>query len=170
MHGAKHEDLDNAVYHWFILVREESCWCISQFERKAEKFAAAFGIEDFHCSNGWIDRFKQWHDLKFRAISGKTGEVSREMTSNWLKDVFPKLTEGYQPEDIYSADEVGLFCQLLPSKTLASKENDCAGTKKRKQRVTLLLGANMNGTGLLCPPLVGKLLTTVHLPSLEGVA
>ena len=22
MRGAKHEDLDNAVYHWFVLVRE----------------------------------------------------------------------------------------------------------------------------------------------------
>ena len=22
MHGAKHEDLDNAVYHWFVQVRE----------------------------------------------------------------------------------------------------------------------------------------------------
>ena len=84
------------------------------------------------------------------------GEVSLEMTSNWLKDVFPKLIEGYQPDDIYSADEAGLFYQLLLSKTLASKEDDCAGTKKRKQRVTLLLGANMDGTGLLRPLLVGK--------------
>ena len=69
---------------------------------------------------------------------------------------FPKLIEGYQPEDIYSADEAGLFYQLLPSHTLASKEDDCAGTKKRKQRVTLLLGANIDGTGLLGPLLVGK--------------
>ena len=37
---------------------------------------------------------------------------------------------------------------------VASKEEeDCAGTKKRKQRVTLLLGANTDGTG---PLLVGK--------------
>ena len=39
---------------------------------------------------------------------------------------------------------------------VASKEDDCAGTKKRKQRVTLLLGANMDGTGQLCPLQVGK--------------
>ena len=111
----------------------------------------AFGIEDFHCSNGWIDRFKQWHYLKFTTLSGEEAEVSLETTSNWLKVVFPKLIEGYQPEDIYSAGEAGLFYQLLPSKTLASKEDNCAGTKKRKQRVTLLLGANMDGSDLLCP-------------------
>ena len=35
-------------------------------------------------------------------------------------------------------------------------EDDCAGTKKSKQRVTLLLGANMDGSGLLRPLLVGK--------------
>ena len=72
------------------------------------------------------------------------------------KDVLTKLIEGYQPDDIYSADEAGLFYQLLPSQTLASKEDDCAGTNKRKQSVTLLLGANMDGTGLLRPLLVGK--------------
>ena len=87
-------------------------------KEKAKKFATAFDIEDLHCSSGWIDCFKQWHDLKFRTISGEKGEVSPEMTSNWLKVVFPKLIEGYQPEDIYSADEAGLFYQLLPSKTL----------------------------------------------------
>ena len=78
------------------------------------------------------------------------------MTSNWLKDDFPKLIEEYLPEDIYNADETGLFYQLLPSKILASKEDDCAGTKKSKQRVTLLLGTNMDGSDLLCPLLDGK--------------
>ena len=39
-------------------------------------------LEDFHCSNGWIDCFKQWHDLKFKTISGEKGEVSLELTSN----------------------------------------------------------------------------------------
>ena len=39
---------------------------------------------------------------------------------------------------------------------MASTEDDCAGTKKSKQRVTLLLGANTDGTGLLRPLFVGK--------------
>ena len=86
--GAKHEDLDNAVYHWFELVREKKMPVSSHIlKEKAKTFVAAFGIEDFHCSNGWIDCFKQWHDLKFRTISGEKGEVGLATTSNWLKDV-----------------------------------------------------------------------------------
>ena len=56
--------------------REKVAGVNSHFERKAEKFVTAFGIEDFHCSNGWIDCFKQWHDLKFRTVSGKRGSKS----------------------------------------------------------------------------------------------
>ena len=64
--------------------------------------------------------------------------------------------KGYKPEYIYNADETGLFYQLLPSKTLASKEDDCAGTTKSKLRVTLLLGANFDGSDQLCPLFIGK--------------
>ena len=125
-------------------------------KEKAEKFAAALDIEDFHCSNGWIDRFKQRHDLKFKTIIGERGDVNMETTSNWLRDVYPALVEGYKPEDTYNADETGLFYQLLPNKTLASKEDECVGIKKNKQRVTLLLGANADGSDRLRPLLIGK--------------
>ena len=75
MHGAKHEDLDSAVYRWFLQVRERKLPVSSHIlKEKAEKFAAAFGIEDFHCSNGWVDHFKQRHDLRFRAISDEKGK------------------------------------------------------------------------------------------------
>ena len=156
MRSAKHEDLDSAVYHWFPQERERKLPVSSHIlKEKAMKFAAAFGIEDFHCSNGWMDRLKQRHDLRFRAISGEQGEVSNDTTSNWLKDDLPKLIKAYQPTDIYNAVETGLFYQLMPNKTLARKD-DCAGMKKSKQRVTLLLGANMDGSDRLRPLLIGK--------------
>jgi hypothetical protein len=90
MRGAKYDDLDSAVYRWFVQIREKKL-PVSSFilKEKADKFAAAFGIEDFQCSNGWIDRFKQRHDLKFKTISGEKGDVSSEMTSNWLRISFP---------------------------------------------------------------------------------
>ena len=157
MRGAKRVDLDSAVYHWFLQERERKLHVSSHIlKEKAKKFAAAFGIEDFHCSNGWMDRLKQRHDLRFRSISGKQGEVCNDTTSSWLKDVLPKLIEAYQPTDIYNADETDLFYQLMSNKTPARKEDDCSGMKKSKQRVTLLLGANMDGSDQLCPLLIGK--------------
>ena len=157
MLGAKHDDLDSALHRWFVQARERKTPVSGHvLKEKAEKFAATFAIEGFQCSNGWIDRFKQRHDLKFKTIVGEKGEVNSEITSHWLKDVYTTLVEGYKPEDIYNADETGLFYQLLPNKTLATKDDDCAGTKKSKQRVTLLLGGNLDGSDRLRPLFIGK--------------
>ena len=62
-----------------------------------------------------------------------------------------------QKEQIYNADETGLFWRVLPDKTLAgSREKDAPGVKKSKDRVTLLCCANATGTHKLKPVLIGK--------------
>ena len=81
-------------------------------KEKAEKFAAALDIEDFHCSNGWIDRFKHCHNLKFKTIIGEKGDMNIKTTSNWLRDVYPALVEKY------NADKTGLFYQTSTKQNL----------------------------------------------------
>ena len=57
-----------------------------------------------------------------------------------------------QKEQIYNADETGLFWQVLPDKTLAgSCEKDAPGVKKSKDRVTLFCCAIATGTQKLKP-------------------
>ena len=57
-----------------------------------------------------------------------------------------EILEKYAPEDIYKADEAGLFFQLLPDRTLAFKGEECYGGKKSKQRLTVVLCTNSTGT------------------------
>ena len=72
MRGAKHDDIDSALHRWFVQARERKVPVSGHvLKEKAEKFAAALGVEEFHCSNGWIDRFKKRHDLKFKTIVGE---------------------------------------------------------------------------------------------------
>ena len=154
---AKYEDIDEAVYRWFCQAREKNVPISAAIlKAKAVKYALSFGVNDFACSNGWIDHFKQRHDLSFKTIIGEKGDVNMDTTQTWLKDVFPTLIEGYKSNDIYNADETGLFYQLLPNKTLARAGDECAGNKRSKQRITLLLGANMDGTDCLTPLVIGK--------------
>ena len=68
----------------------------------------------------------------------------------------PKLIENYREEDIFNADETGLFYRCLPDKTLAFKGEKCHGGKHSKERITLLLAANMNGSEKIKPLLIGK--------------
>lgn len=52
------------------------------------------------------------------------------------------LTE-FKPEYIFSADEIALFCRLLPGKRLTFKDGDCSGGKQSKDRVSVLIDVNM---------------------------
>lgn len=74
----------------------------------------------------------------------------------WKRDVLPSLLKDYQEQDIFNADETGLFFKCLPDKTLTFKNEKCHGGKHSKERVTLLLAANMDGSEKLRILLIGK--------------
>ncbi|CAH4036248.1 unnamed protein product [Pieris brassicae] len=52
----------------------------------------------------------------------------------------------YTPEEIFNADETGLFYNLTPDKTLKFKGEECKGGKLPKTRITVLVAANMTGS------------------------
>lgn len=58
-----------------------------------------------------------------------------------MRTVFSKLVDGYAPDEICNADEMGLFFKLTPNKTLKFKGGKCTGGKMSKERIT----ANMMG-------------------------
>uniref|UniRef100_A0A8D0L318 Tigger transposable element-derived protein 6 n=1 Tax=Sphenodon punctatus TaxID=8508 RepID=A0A8D0L318_SPHPU len=149
--NATHEDLDEAVYRWFKMARDNNMPVSGDALRtKAKTFAASLGIENFKCSNGWLDRFKQRHDLKFKR------SVNMEVANVWLTDVLPSLLQNYNPTDIYNVCETGLFYQLLPTRTLLKSNTSGSDMKQTKQQITLLLGGNMAGSDRLTPLCVGK--------------
>ena len=59
---------------------------------------------------------------------------------------FYQSYEGLIPSNIFNADETGLYWRLLPDKIHAVTEEVCTGGKKSKERVTLLVCANMSGS------------------------
>ena len=62
------------------------------------------------------------------------------------QQVLRPLLRQFSADDVFNLDETGLFWQLLPNKTMAFREEQCTGGKKSKQRITLLVGANMSGS------------------------
>jgi hypothetical protein len=89
------------------------------------KIAATMGIENFSVSNGCISCFKQFHGLVFKKLAGESA------TDLWFERL-PKLLEGFKAWDIYNADEMGVFFNCLPDRTLALKGETCYGEKMRK--------------------------------------
>jgi hypothetical protein len=62
-----------------------------------------------------------------------------------LVDV-PTLIADYAPRDVFNTDETGLFFNVLPPKTFAFKDETCSGGKLSKNRRTVLMIANSDGS------------------------
>ena len=54
--------------------------------------------------------------------------------------------KNYKACDIFNAEETGLFYKLMPNKTLQLKGEKCHGGKKSKERLTVLVTSNMDGS------------------------
>ena len=64
--------------------------------------------------------------------------------------------ENLRGEQIYNADETGLYYRCLPDRTLAAKEEKAApGFKKSKDRFTLMACSNVTGVHKLKMVLIG---------------
>jgi hypothetical protein len=63
--------------------------------------------EEYVCSAGWIDRFKLRHNISFGKVSGEARGVYD--TTEWLTAVWLNVREGFADNDIFNADETGIF-------------------------------------------------------------
>ena len=77
--------------------------------------------------------------------------VVKEYKETDLADIL----RNFQPVDIYNADETALFYQCTPDRTLAVKGEVLEGRKQSKKRLTLLVGANMDGSDKLPLLMIG---------------
>lgn len=144
--AAAFPDVDKAVFAWFCEQRANRVPLSGKIlQQKALDFACILGHDQFRASVGWLGRFKARHDIVAKAISGEAASVDPVTTSSWLL-TNKEVLDQYEPCDVYNADETGLFFQMLPSKTLDLKGQKCHGGKHSKQRVTILLCCNMDGT------------------------
>ena len=74
---------------------------------------------------------------------------------DWSSTLQSLLLE-YSLQDIFNADETVLFFRLLPDKTLEFKGVDCHGGKKSKERLTVMVCANMAGSEKMPLLVIGK--------------
>jgi hypothetical protein len=63
-----------------------------------------------------------------------------------VKSVWVECQQGYSEEDIYNADETGVFYNMTPNSTFKFKGEKCVGGKMSKNCLTVLMCVNMTGT------------------------
>lgn len=124
------------------------------FQEKALTLSLELGHDDFSASNGWLESFLKRHNMNLKDLCGESGDVPADVVDDWVQRI-PDIVAGYDPKDIFNADETGLCFRALPSKTYAIKGDPCKGTKSAKDRITVLLACSAAGEKLT-PLVIGK--------------
>lgn len=75
---------------------------------------------------------------------------------DFLNNKLPKILAEYDLRDIYNADETALYFKHLPDRTLCFIREKPKGGKKRSDKLTLLIIANMDGSDKQTPWIIGK--------------
>ncbi|XP_046601956.1 tigger transposable element-derived protein 4-like [Neodiprion lecontei] len=115
-------------------------------QQKANDFVRLRGEENFECSSSWVQSFCARHNIVSGKVCGEAAGVPEGVTEEWLSHTWPAIWEGYKPDEIFNADETGLFYNLIPDKTLKFKGEQCKGGKLFETRITVLVAANMTGS------------------------
>ncbi|CAB5387168.1 unnamed protein product [Rhizophagus irregularis] len=122
---------------------------------KAKLLASGLGIPEnvLQFSSGWLQGFKKRNGICQQKLQGEA--ASADQTA--ITEALPLLREkcaNYPLERIYNMDETGLFYQLEPDRTLATKR--LHGRKKNKERLSVALYSNADGSHKLNPLIIGK--------------
>ncbi|GBN38954.1 Tigger transposable element-derived protein 4 [Araneus ventricosus] len=75
---------------------------------------------------------------------------------DWKNSGLKDILSGFDASNVFNLDETSLFYRLLPDKTLSFIDEKCTSGIVSKQRLTLLLGANMSGNEKLKPLVIDK--------------
>ncbi|KAJ7326885.1 hypothetical protein JRQ81_016644 [Phrynocephalus forsythii] len=166
---AFYTDLEEALVKWYQTALCSNIRVNGPLLRfKANYFAQKLGHSNFKCSNGWLDRFKSRYGLTFRsrpelapamtvtATTAFSPATAGGETTVWHKNILPYYLKVFQPNNVFNIKEMGLCYQMLPSHTFAFKGEMCSVGKLNKQKVTVVLGANMDGSEKLPLLVIGK--------------
>ncbi|KAL4148353.1 hypothetical protein QTP88_002617 [Uroleucon formosanum] len=103
-------------------------------EQKAEFLVEKIGHSDFKATEGWISRWKDKHNIKFKRFHGEKFSADTNGANEWSLAKLPEILKKFSPQNIYNADETGLFYRATPDGSLCYKREALEGSKKALDR------------------------------------
>ena len=100
--------------------------------------------------NACLQSFKS-----FKTVVGEGGLVDPKVIENYRKVVLPSLLKGFDSRDVFNADETALFFKAMPNKTMYLKNMPANSIKVKKERLSILFCANMDGSEKMLPLVIG---------------
>ena len=78
-------------------------------------------VKNFKASDGWLNRWKKRFNVLFTSVSGENNACTGEMIAPREQSKLPIILSKYDLNQIYNADEFGLFYRTQPIKPYISK-------------------------------------------------
>lgn len=158
--SGKYQKLELALFYWFLKMRDNHETLTSGLILlQARKFASKLNIpSNFKFSKKWLHNFKKRFNIRKLKISGEKLSSDLESIEPFKQQFFEVVDErGLSIDQLYNADESGLFFKILPNYTLVhSKETSATGHKVAKDRITFMPCANASGSNKLPMLMIGK--------------
>lgn len=123
---------------------------------KAEALARRLGKLDFKATDGWLNRWKVRNNIVFKRAHGEAQSADIIGASSWRASTIPNFLSEYRPEEIYNADDTGLYYRATPDGSLVFRKAALSGSKKAMERLTVLVCANMSGSDRCKLLVIGK--------------
>ncbi|XP_054729383.1 tigger transposable element-derived protein 1-like [Anastrepha obliqua] len=141
------------------LIKERALRLYEQLKNSDPTISSSdHNIAEFSASTGWLTGFLKrnaFHNVK---ITGEIASADDDEAKSFPKK-FLKIIEdgGYSPDQVFNADETGLFWKKMPSRTyIAKSEKSASGFKAAKDRVTFLFCSNASGDRILKPLVINR--------------
>ncbi|XP_050293901.1 jerky protein homolog-like [Anthonomus grandis grandis] len=132
--------MEKALYKWFLKTRERNFPVTGlMIQEKAKLLHSQYKESpSVNASSGWMQKYKKRFGIRFLTISGEKLSSEPELVGPFKRTLRLKINQlQLTKEQIYNADETGLYWKLLPGKTYVAREEKTApGRKTEKQRVT----------------------------------
>ncbi|KAG8235509.1 hypothetical protein J437_LFUL015743 [Ladona fulva] len=147
MRKSPYEELDKAMLEWLNQKRAEGIsvsghMCTNQ----ARLFHKSLELDgDFNASSGWLSRFKQRYGII--EITSQRGRGDDPAISKFCKEFLQFVEKEHLcPEQIYNANETGLYWKGAPEELIAfEKKEQTNGSKAAKERITVMCCSNATG-------------------------
>lgn len=150
------EIIDTVIFQWYLHARVNNLAISGKvLKEKALELASEVGLNSFKASNGWLQKFKERHQISYKNVYKiDTTSVKQSIINEWLCKV-KELTNGYEERDIFNCDETGLFFRILPEKSVDFMNETCSEGNLSRERLTVMLCTNITGE-FEKPLIIGK--------------
>ena len=124
------KDVNELVWKWFKIARSKNIPIAGRLvQEKALIFSEERNDDGFKAANGWLEAWRKRYSVKSCVLSGEAADVSDDIIFDWSARL-PSMCEGYSLNNIFKADESGMFFRSIPYRSMVEKGDASKGGKK----------------------------------------